>query len=304
MKLSFRQIEYFVAVAEIGQIYSAAKHLNISQSAITTAIKELEELLRTTLFIRSTRGMKLTDSGHLFLNHAYSILSSVNDALNSPLSHYHIKGHLKIATTYTVLGYFLPYHLTCLSQIYPNLSFEVQELTRDKIEEYLLDGSLDIALVLTGNLRSTELNVKTLINSKRRLWLPSHHKLLAKDTINLDDLHNEPYIMLQIDEAENVANRYWQHFNQQPRVMLQTTSVEAVRSLVANGFGITILSDAVYRPWSLEGKRIETRILENPIPSMDIGLAWSKKHPLTSSVNCFIDYFKQATLTPQVLTLM
>ena len=68
--------------------------------------------------------------------------------------------------------------------------------------------------------------------------------------------------------------KYWDAAGLKPRVALETSSVEAVRTSVANGMGVTILSDMVYRPWSLEGERIEVRSLDDPVPSMDVGLAW------------------------------
>jgi len=58
-----------------------------------------------------------------------------------------------------------------------------------------------------------------------------------------------------------------------PAVAFATSSVEAVRSMVAAGMGVTILSDMVYRPWSLEGQRIELHTLVDDIPIMDVGLA-------------------------------
>ena len=61
--------------------------------------------------------------------------------------------------------------------------------------------------------------------------------------------------------------------------------------MVASGIGVTILSDMVYRPWSLEGQRIETRSLEDTIPSMDVGLAWLRGNKLSPSAQVFLDYF-------------
>ena len=115
MSLTLRQVRYFVATAEIGQISQAAIHLNISQSAVTTAIKELEALLGVQLFVRSSQGMNLTDAGRHFLNRAYVIVRSVDDALNSPLPDYRASGVLRLAASYTVLGYFLPHHLQRMS---------------------------------------------------------------------------------------------------------------------------------------------------------------------------------------------
>ncbi len=71
MTLSFRQIRYFVATAELGQISQAAIDLSISQSAITTAIKDLERIVGASLFLRTSHGMDLTPAGRQFLSHAY-----------------------------------------------------------------------------------------------------------------------------------------------------------------------------------------------------------------------------------------
>ena len=77
--------------------------------------------------------------------------------------------------------------------------------------------------------------------------------------------------MLTVDEAAYTALRYWNETPFKPDVRLRTSSVEAVRSMVANGSGVAVLSDMVYRPWSLEGRRIETIQLKDPIPPMNVG---------------------------------
>ena len=82
--------------------------------------------------------------------------------------------------------------------------------------------------------------------------------------------------MLTVDEAMNTAGKYWAKAGLEPRMVVKTSSVEAVRSMVAAGMGVTILSDMVYRPWSLEGQRIETRNVIGDIPTMDVGLAWNR----------------------------
>ena len=65
-----------------------------------------------------------------------------------------------------------------------------------------------------------------------------------------------------------------------PEIALRTRSVEAVRSLVATGAGLAILPSLVYRPWSLEGDRIEIRDVSGDLPSVQVGLAWRRGAPL------------------------
>ena len=70
--------------------------------------------------------------------------------------------------------------------------------------------------------------------------------------------------------------------------------------MVANNQGVTILSDMVYRPWSLEGKRIQTLQTEYPVPSMDVGLAWRRNVEFSPGVQLVHDYFRQSFIAPQV----
>ncbi len=79
-----------------------------------------------------------------------------------------------------------------------------------------------------------------------------------------------------MDEHVQTVARYWGKYSIAPRVQLQSKSIEAVRSLVANGHGVTILSDLVYRPWSLEGNRIARRDLSVAVPTMDVGAVWRR----------------------------
>ena len=80
--------------------------------------------------------------------------------------------------------------------------------------------------------------------------------------------------MPTVDEGEESTTRYWQELGIKPEIAFRTGSMEALRGLVANGFGITILSEMVFRSWSLEGRRLETRPLSDSIPDMELGLVW------------------------------
>jgi DNA-binding transcriptional LysR family regulator len=82
MSISLRQIRYFVSTAEHGQVSQAALDLAISQSAITTAIQQIERTIGADLFTRSQQGMELTPAGQQFLFHAYDIINKVAEALS------------------------------------------------------------------------------------------------------------------------------------------------------------------------------------------------------------------------------
>lgn len=262
----------------------------MSQSAVTAAIKELEAVVGAALFERSAKGMSLTRAGRRFLASAYEILTKVEEAMRVRQGP-EVSGRLTIAATYTVMGYFLPVHLERLAREQPGLELTIHEMPRELIEEGLLAGRVDIAVALTSNISNPELVSQTLLGSQRRLWTPSRHPLLERKTVTLADVAEHPFVMLTVDEAAHTAMRYWAPTGRQPRIVLRTSSVEAVRSMVANGLGVTILSDMVYRPWSLDGRRLEQANLAEPAPAMDVGLVWRRGVEFTPAMKAFRDYF-------------
>lgn len=289
MPLTLKQLRYFIAAAETGQISHAAMEMNVSQSAVTASIQGLEADLGVKLLTRGAQGVAVTPEGARFLARARGIMAAVEDATRSPLGEEtRITGRLRVGLTYTVAGYFMARHYAAFRRSYPGITLELAEQPRAAIENALVTGGLDIAVLLTSNLANhDDLDAETLFRSRRRLWLPSDHALLAQPQVSLHDVVRQPYVMLTVDEASRTAGRYWDHYGLNPQVVFSTSSVEAVRSMVAAGMGVTILSDMVYRPWSLEGQRIEQRVTVEPVPSMDVGLTWARHRPLSDPAQVF-----------------
>jgi DNA-binding transcriptional LysR family regulator len=292
MRLSFKQVRYFLATVDAGQVSLAAIALNVSQSAVTTALQQMEVHLGVSLFNRGPSGMDLTLEGARFVQHARNIMAAVNEAVSSPLTEDTThSGRVRVGVTYTVAGYFLPRHLARFSRTYPGVTVDLVELPREAIEAGIVDRTLDIAVMLVSNLQNRrDTASETLVRSRRRLWLPVEHPLLRADKLTLEEIAKEPYIMLTVDEASKTVERYWKPTGLRPRTIIRTSSVEAVRGMVAAGMGVTILSDMVYRPWSLEGQRIELRAVAAEIPSMDVGLAWNTKRETSPATRLFHEF--------------
>ncbi|MWD26009.1 LysR family transcriptional regulator [Aquicoccus sp. SCR17] len=297
--MDLRELKYFLATAETGQVSRAANELNISQSSVTAAVKRLEADLGAPLFQRTASGMELTDAGRELLASARDILDRLEAARHITHRQSAVTGTISVAATYTVMGYFLPYHLDRLHQLFPALQIRLFELPRESIEEGLLANRFDMGVLLTSNITNTDLESETLFRSRRRLWVPNNHRFHQAGHASFAEIAEEDYIMLTVDEAAHTAMKYWSALGHTPKVKLRTSSTEAVRSMVANGQGVTILSDMVYRPWSLEGKRIGTMPTETEVPTMNVGLAWRRGQDLSGPVAVFHDYFRRAFLSPQ-----
>ncbi len=290
--ITFRQIRYFIATADKGKVSLAAADLNVSQSAVSTAIKDLEDELNFRLFTRQAYGVTLTFEGHQFLQHARNIIAAVSEATHMPYEpSENVEGDVVVGVSFTVAAYFLPNLLSRFQRVFPKVTVHVLEHDREEIEQGILGGKLNLALMLVSNLRNKfEIDSETLLRSPRKLWLNSNHPFMGKETVTLAEISNEPYVMLTVDEASKTAMRYWEDTEYRPNVIFATTSVEAVRSMVALGMGITVLSDMVYRPWSLEGYRVETKPVTEDIPTMDVGVAWCRDSHLTLPVRSFRDF--------------
>ena len=158
MSITLRQLKYFVAAAELGQISQAAIQLAISQSAVTSAIRELRKPWARR-FERSAHGVTLTHSGRGFQSCVQHPVLGRRGAAHAQRGRGRV-GPPAMAASYTVIGYFLPYHLQRLSQLYPQLDIQLHELNRSAIEEGLIANRYDMAVLLTSNVANPDLAVE------------------------------------------------------------------------------------------------------------------------------------------------
>ncbi|WP_172328154.1 LysR family transcriptional regulator [Mangrovicoccus sp. HB161399] len=273
MEFSFRQVRYFVATAEAGQVSRAALACNVSQSSITVAIAALETMLGRRLFLRQARGMRLTAEGERFLRHCHAILRSVEDATELAPAAADVSGRLRLGVTETIAGYVLPPIWRKLRRSFPGIALEVREMGHAEIDAGLRAGELDMAMLLTSNIeRSPALHYEELISSPRRLWVSSRSPLAERRSLSLAELEQD-YILPTMEEHSGLIGRYWQRNGFSPRILFRCHTLEAVRSMVASDLGVTILSDLVYRPWSLEGRRVVKLDLAERPPTADVGIA-------------------------------
>lgn len=290
MAFTLRQLQFFVTAAEIGSVSAAARALSISQSSVTEAIRALEDDLGVILFERRARGLELTHRGGLFLRHASQILADVSSARQAFRDETgNAAGRLSLGVSPLVAGYVLSDLLARFRRGWPGIEISALEESSDYLQHLLIGGELDVAVLFTSAVRDrAALNVETLLVSPYRLWLPQGHRLAAAEAISPEDLAAEPFISLMVDEIEESTRRLMAGFPVRPRVAFRTRSVEAVRSLVATGAGVAVMPGLVYRPWSLEGDRIEIRDVSGDLPSVSVGLAWRKGAPLSAPARNFI----------------
>ncbi|MDO9290247.1 MAG: LysR family transcriptional regulator [Hydrogenophaga sp.] len=290
MSTSFKSIRYFIAVAESGSISAAIHELGVSQSVVSQAIAQMEADLGTLLFERRARGMSLTHAGHQFLRHAHQIDVAMRNARDALASRPHtVTGSLNVGVTSLMVGYYLPFLLDRFRRVFPRIQVQITEDRRDYLEHLLISGELDVALIVVSQLQNRQaLETETILRSGWRVWLPVNHRLAGEEKIEATELARQSLVLLQVDELGDATTALWNAGGADPTVLIRTSSVEAVRSLVATGAGCSVLPDMLYRPWSLEGDRIEARPLAHTLPHLEVGLAWRKGAVLPESLSNFL----------------
>lgn len=293
--MSLRQIRYFVAAAEAQSVSCAAHELCVSQSSITAAIQGLESELAATLFVRHAKGVRLTPEGHRFLRHAHRVLAAVSDARRAVAGESHLgAGELNIGVTRLVSGYYLADFVARFTRLAPRTRVHVVEDDRDYIEHLLVNGELDLGLMLVSNVEDRQaLACEVLVRSRWRAWLPAGHALLAKQALEFSDIAEQPIILLDVDELTTNTSQIWAREGLAPHIVLRTESVEAVRSLVGMGVGLAALPDMTYRPWSLEGDRLEARDLADHFSPIDVGLVWRRGGALPPAAEMFLELCRE-----------
>jgi DNA-binding transcriptional LysR family regulator len=277
--VTLRQFRYFIAVAEGGSVAAASRVLAIAPSAVTQAMHELEAELGGALFERSSKGMLLTPQGHRFLAGARKVLAAVADATRLDLDRHadSLSGTLAIGVTPLVAGYHLSDLFSRFRRSHPSVDVFVTEDQPRFLEHLLINGEIDVAIMVSNALGEPQaLVAETLIRSPIRVWLASNHPLGQLAEATLADCAACNQVALDADRVDDLMRRAWQRHQLKPRIILRTSSLEAVRSLVGAGMGIALLPDFLYRPWTLDAEHVEVRPLRDELATVDVGLVWRR----------------------------
>lgn len=289
--VTLRQFRYFVAVAESGSVAAASRMLSIAQSALTRSLLELESELGSTLFLRSPKGMTLTPQGQRFLVGARKVIGSVADALRTEAvdASTPITGVLSVGVTSLVAGYYLSELFSRFRRNCPAVEVYVTEDAPRFLEHLLINGELDLAIMVSNALGEPQaLASETLTRSQNRVWLPANHALATQAEVTLADCAACGQIVLDADRIDELMKDVWARHQLKPRVILHTSSLEAVRSLVGAGAGIAVLPDFLYRPWTLDAEHVQARRLRDDLPTVDVGLVWRRGSLLKPAAAEFI----------------
>jgi DNA-binding transcriptional LysR family regulator len=240
------RLSVFQAVAEHLSFTKAARLLHISQPAVTQHIKMLEEEVGQSVFLRGTNGIALTGTGALLLQHARQVLRLDEEVLQRiRVKKGIIKGRIIIGATTTIGQYLLPEWLVQSRRLWPELQLTVKGGNTEEIVEAALDRKLDLGLV-EGRCQRVGLQAECFLNDEIICVASARHPLTRGQPLSAAILKRQVWIFREKgsgtrDMVELALKRQGLH-PRQLNIDLELSNSEAIKAVVASGYGLTFLS--------------------------------------------------------------
>lgn len=283
--MELRQLRYFLAIAEHGTFSKAASKVHIAQSALSHQIAQLEEELGAALFLRSRRGVTLTEAGALFHVHALSILRQVADAQAS------VSSLLKAPSGRVIFG--LPHSVShalalpliaAVRQELPLVNLELTEELTGNLTQQLQAGSLHLS-VLFDDGQLDDFLAEVLVSERMSLiYPPTGNVRLGKTSVSFREALSQPLILPAqphgvrpiIEDAALKAGL------QPPNVMADISSISILRNSLLAGMGQTILPVMPFKA-EIESGLLASLPIRAPAVTRQVALCRARHIPLSTA---------------------
>lgn len=306
--MDMRQLRYFLAIANEGQITRAAKLLNMEQPPLSRQLKQMEQELGVVLFDRNGKQLQLTQAGELLRQRAIDLLNQFDETVTyvQELGE-GVQGVLSIGAVVSCIS-LLPPVIRQYSEKYPQVTFKIQEGDHFLLGEGLENRDLELIvtrLPFQSDFQSQHYSVLPLPSDPFVAVLPSEwcphpnpnsipnsSSNSDPQSITLQELSRFPFLTLKTDRTTGMHNRVFHEFKQlglEPRILCECSSVAITVSLISSGIGAAILPKSVMNTFA--SPKIKQISIANAEFQSEVGIIWLKDRHLSKSARHFMDMF-------------
>ena len=280
MNIDFELYRVFYTVANHGNITKASEELNISQPAISKYIKKLEDQLGGQLFVRTKRGVILTEEGKEFYNYIKQAIEYITSAENKFTDLINLEtGCIKIGIGVTLTKEFLLPYLETFHELYPKIDIQIMTNMTSDLLPKLRNGLIDL-IILNLNDRSYGNDIDVIKCKKIHdcFVVNNSYKDLLNQELSMKDLDNYPLILQAKGSntrefLDNVARE--NHIVLKPNIELSSYSI--VVSFAKIGLGIGYATKEYIKD-EIKNKELYELKMKEKIPERYVGIALSKNH--------------------------
>ncbi|GAA1574433.1 HTH-type transcriptional regulator HdfR [Leucobacter aridicollis] len=272
--LTLTQLSYFAACAKALNMTAASQELHVAQSAVSTAVAQLERSLGATLFIRQhSKGLILTAAGESLLRDTqrlFGMLSETIDTIQADRDD--LTGQITIASFHTLTPFLIPPLLHRLRERHPNLAVSVREGDYEQNLADLRGGRAEVAI--TYALSNADGVAQEVVgHAAPHAVLSTDHPLASRASVSLAELSSEPFVLLDLPDSNDYFLSLLATAGVSPEVRYRTKNYEAVRSFVAMGLGFSILNQRPRTAATYAGNSIATVELSGDVRGLDVTIA-------------------------------
>ena len=288
--LDFNLFKTFYTVVITGNITKAAEKLYISQPAVTKAIKNLEDSIGGTLFIRTKKGVILTEEGKVFFEYVKSILEDIRNAKNKFNSLIHLEeGKIHIGASATVTKHFLMPYIEKFHKMYPNIDISITNELTTNLVRYLRNGYIDFLVTNLPMNENSDLNIEVCAKLHDSFACSSKYINHPPKILNLEELLK--YKIITQKEPSNTRtflNNYMKKNNIDFKPDIEIVSYNLVVEFIKAGFGIGYVTKEFIQK-ELKNKELYEIKVTPKIPTRDLGIITLKNNTLNFASNKFIE---------------
>jgi LysR family nitrogen assimilation transcriptional regulator len=239
--VNFKQLEYFVRIAELGSFTRASLVLAISQPSLSRQVRLLEVELRQTLLYRNGRGIELTPAGECLLEHGQAVLQGMKRALTALNELRTVeRGKVVIGLPTRVAKALTTDLVRAFRLEYPQGSISVAEGVSSVLHEWLLMGRVDIALLFDPP-RGAELELEPL-HSEELVLVGPRTRSAAIDSVALKQVQKYPLILPRVPNAtRSILDAAARKLEIELSICAEVDTVQNILDLVAGKLGYGIL---------------------------------------------------------------
>ena len=241
------QLRVFLAVVEHGSLTAAAGELDLSQSAVSHALAELERRLGATLLERGRFGAKPTPVGERIARHARAI-EQLGQGIRSEvrLERGELRGRLRVVSFRSVATHLLPDVVAQFQRQHPRVTFELQSVEgQDRgVERTLVDGRAEVGVLMLPC--ESDLRVRAFAKDDWMAVFPAR-KAPRANRASWADLERLPFLLCN-EAGAGAVRAYWRTHDRTFRQVAQVEDDGVILSMVAHGFGASILARLAMEP--------------------------------------------------------
>lgn len=292
--ISFKQLYYALAIEKTLHFKKAAEACNVSQSALSTAITELEKQLGVTIFERNNKHVLITNNGQLILNKAKKVKLELDELLQiSQINNQPFSNPMSIGIIPTIGPYLLPKVLPEVRQQFPNFKLRILEEQSHKLVDMVRTGDLDAAIL------ALPFPIEGLISFN--FWQEDFYWICHKDEcpskmqeITSEELEIEKLMLLKdghcLKEHALAACRLQ---NQSQESEFDSTTLHTLIQMVAGKLGTTLVPQMALDQLIYNESELRALHLNEPSPHRSIALVIRPNYVRTDELTTLLDIFKQ-----------